>query len=124
MFGLVIMFARLGGALRAAWRRPAFRGTACTLALLWISATVFYTGQERWGVLDSLYFAVCTGLTIGYGDLAPATPLGKIFTVLYGLLAVGAFAALATQLAQAFTTTQTGRMARAKAHRQQHREDS
>ncbi|QDQ09507.1 two pore domain potassium channel family protein [Streptomyces spectabilis] len=123
VFGLVIMFARLGGALRAAWSSPTFRGTACALALLWASATVFYAGQERWSVLDSLYFAVCTGLTIGYGDLAPVTALGKVFTVLYGLLAVGAFAALATQLARAFTTTNVRRVARAKARRQRHHRD-
>ncbi|WP_199818933.1 potassium channel family protein [Streptomyces sp. NRRL B-1347] len=117
MFGLVVMFVRIGSALRTAWERPTFRGTAWTLALLWTSATFFYSAQERWGVLDSFYFAVCTGLTIGYGDLAPATDLGKVFTILYGLLAVGMFAALATQLAQAFTTTHADRAARFKARK-------
>ncbi len=117
VFGLVVMLVRLGSALRTAWGRPAFRGTAWTLALLWTSATFFYAHQEEWGVLDSFYFAVCTGLTIGYGDLAPATALGRVFTIPYGLLAVGVFAALATQLAQAFTTTHAGRAARIKARK-------
>jgi hypothetical protein len=35
--------------------------------------------------LDSTYFVVVTLPTIGYGDLAPTTPLTKVISIFYGL---------------------------------------
>jgi hypothetical protein len=32
-----------------------------------------------------VYFVVVTLTTIGYGDLAPTTPLTKVITIFYGL---------------------------------------
>lgn len=122
MLGFGVMFARLLSALRAAWRSPVFRGTTLTLLLVWAGATLFYAGEEHWSVLDALYFAVCTGMTIGYGDLAPTTALAKVFTVVYGLLSVGLFAALATQLARAFVNTQVNRANHLKDHRAHRRQ--
>lgn len=37
---------------------------------------------------DALYFSFITGLTIGYGDIAPATGAGRILAVLTGLVGV------------------------------------
>jgi voltage-gated potassium channel Kch len=34
-------------------------------------------------VLDALYFTIITLTTVGYGDLAPQTDPGKIFTMVY-----------------------------------------
>ncbi|WP_166354806.1 potassium channel family protein [Phytoactinopolyspora limicola] len=102
MLGLLLMARRFVAALRTAWADHAFRGVTVSLVVLLISSTVFYTLTEGWSVLDSLYFSVITGLTIGYGDLAPGEPLSKIFTMLYALLAVGLFVALGTGLARAY----------------------
>lgn len=52
-----------------------------------LSGTVFYRGVEGWSLLDSLYFSVVT-LT-SYGDLAPSTPLSKIFTIVYLFVGIG-----------------------------------
>ena len=47
----------------------------------------------------SFYFAVTTVTTVGYGDLCPESPEGKIFTVFYALLGlVFVFAALSPLL--------------------------
>ena len=59
---------------------------------------------ERWSIQDSLYFAFVSGLTIGYGDLAPKLLLtralaiaigvcGVLFTALVAAIAVGALTA-------------------------------
>jgi len=43
---------------------------------------------EGWSVQDSIYFAFVSGLTIGYGDLAPKTLLARTFAVLIGVCGV------------------------------------
>ena len=49
---------------------------------------------------DALYFAFITGLSIGYGDIAPKTDLGRVVSVaigLIGVLFVGLTVAVATR---------------------------
>lgn len=53
---------------------------------------------EQMSLLDALYFTFVTLSTIGYGDISPATPAGKLFTmalIVFGLSSF-AFAAQAT----------------------------
>jgi voltage-gated potassium channel len=117
MIGLMLMLRRVLRAFRTAWEDHAFRGLTVTLLALVASATLFYVLTEGWSPLDSLYFAVVTGLTIGYGDLAPQTALGKVFTMFYALLAVGLFVALGATLAKAYMTSRD----RARAKRRDRR---
>jgi len=55
---------------------------------------------EGWSIHDSIYFAFVSGLTIGYGDLAPKTMLGRtlaIFIGVCGVLLTGLIAAVAVK---------------------------
>ena len=45
---------------------------------------------EGWGVAQGVYFAFITGLTIGYGDLAPSRALTKILATVVGFLGIAA----------------------------------
>eukprot|EP00304_Pavlova_gyrans_P003313 CAMPEP_0206047366 /NCGR_PEP_ID=MMETSP1466-20131121/21075_1 /ASSEMBLY_ACC=CAM_ASM_001126 /TAXON_ID=44452 /ORGANISM="Pavlova gyrans, Strain CCMP608" /LENGTH=106 /DNA_ID=CAMNT_0053422379 /DNA_START=41 /DNA_END=358 /DNA_ORIENTATION=- len=47
---------------------------------------------EGWSVSDSLYYAVVTVTTIGFGDLAPRTQLGRTLACLYLPVSVAAVA--------------------------------
>ncbi|GMI00907.1 hypothetical protein TrST_g1754 [Triparma strigata] len=38
---------------------------------------------ESWTFIESVYFAVSTVTTIGYGDISPLTTAGKILTIIY-----------------------------------------
>jgi hypothetical protein len=61
---------------------------------------------EGWGIGPGIYFAFVTGLTIGYGDLAPTTMLTRTLAVAIGFLGViltGLVAALAVAALQAAT---------------------
>lgn len=53
---------------------------------------------EGWSVQDSVYFAFVSGLTIGYGDLAPSRLLTRALAVLIGVCGV-LFTALLAALA-------------------------
>jgi voltage-gated potassium channel len=59
---------------------------------------------ERWGAWKGIYFALITGLTIGYGDLVPQQSLTRILAVaigFFGIALTGIVAALAVRALQA-----------------------
>lgn len=58
------------------------------LIFLFGGATYYYY-VEQWRYLDSVYFSAYTMTTVGYGDIAPKTDAGKIFTIFYVFAGVG-----------------------------------
>lgn len=58
---------------------------------------------EGWGAWKGIYFAMITGLTIGYGDLVPTRPATQIMAVVigfFGIALTGIVAALAVRALQ------------------------
>ncbi len=92
---------RLFRGLGVAFREPEVRALATLALALILFATVFYRLAEGWSLLDSLYFSVVTIASVGYGDFAPHTAIGKIFTIGYIFAGIGLFVATATSIAQA-----------------------
>lgn len=92
---------RLFHGLGHAFKQPEVQGGAQLAISLVLIATLFYWFVEGWSLLDAVYFAVVTIATVGYGDLAPHTTLGKIFTIGYIVSGIGIFVAAITALAQA-----------------------
>jgi voltage-gated potassium channel len=43
---------------------------------------------EKLPFADALYFTFVTGLTIGYGDIAPVTLAGRVVAILTGLIGI------------------------------------
>ncbi len=87
-------------AIRRGLADPEFR-SLCTLVLIVIgSGTVFYHVVEGMGWIDALYFCVITLTTVGYGDLSPQTPAGKLFTIVYIFVGLGLLAAFIGYVAQ------------------------
>ena len=52
---------------------------------------------------QSIYWAVITLASVGYGDISPITPMGRMMTIILALLGIGIFAIPAALLASAFT---------------------
>lgn len=52
---------------------------------------------------QSIYWAVVTLASVGYGDISPVTPMGRFLTVVLALVGIGIFAIPAGLLASAFT---------------------
>ena len=91
MLSLFLMIRRLVHALVGALKDEDFRNVAVLVLILMFSGTIFYWSVEGWSFLDSFYFCVMTLATVGYGDLAPQTALGKIFTIVYLFVGLGLF---------------------------------
>ncbi|MFM5918237.1 MAG: potassium channel family protein [Novosphingobium sp.] len=87
------------GGLGAAARDHQFRALLRLMIFLVAVATLFYRFVEGWRILDAMYFSVITLATIGYGDIAPKTDAGKIFTMAYAIVGIGIFVALVSTLA-------------------------
>ena len=87
-------------AIRKGLLDPEFR-SLCILVLVVIgSGTIFYHFVEGMGWIDAFYFCVITLTTVGYGDLAPQTSIGKLFTTVYILVGLGLLAAFIGYVAQ------------------------
>ena len=52
---------------------------------------------------QSIYWAVITLASVGYGDISPVTPMGRMMTIVLALLGIGIFAIPAALLSSAFT---------------------
>ncbi len=66
------------------------------------------------GVSDALWWALSTVTTVGYGDIVPATPLGRIVGMLLMVVGIGVMAALISQVS---ATLVESRLARSRGRR-------
>ncbi len=101
---MFLTLLRLARVIYRAYEDPEFRALLLLMAVMLISGTLFYAHGEGWSYLDALYFCVMTMSTIGYGDFVPTTSLAKVFTIIYSLVSIGVFVAVASKLAHTMLT--------------------
>jgi voltage-gated potassium channel len=73
----------------------------------WISSAVAFTIAENVGkdgrvnsFFDALWWSACTITTVGYGDIYPVTPAGRIVAVLTMIVGVSTLAIVTARIAQ------------------------
>jgi hypothetical protein len=96
------------GMLRATWalrREPQFVSLALLTLIAIVSGTAFYSLVEGLRFVDALYFSVVTLTTVGYGDFAPETDVGKLFTAVYVVVGIGIPLSFVTTLAAKMSQT-------------------
>lgn len=93
MLSFLAPFISLLRSVRALINVPEFRALLAMVGALLLAGMVFYHQVEGWSWLDSLYFSLITLATVGYGDFAPQTPAGKVFTMIYIIVGIGLLAA-------------------------------
>lgn len=73
---------------------------ALALVAVLFAGTAGYILIERWSLLDALYMTVITIASVGFGEVHPLSPRGRVFTIVLILLGVSA-------ISYALTTTAT-----------------
>ncbi len=61
------------------------------LVALWLFGVAGYMVIEGWSLLDSFYMTAITLSTVGYGEVHPLDPAGRIFTVVLLVWGTGTF---------------------------------
>ena len=69
--------------------RSSFLPLMLPFVLLTALGTIVYAWLEGWSFFDALYATIITITTVGYGDLSPQTPGGRIFAIFFTLFAIG-----------------------------------
>lgn len=70
-------------------RDKEYRDLILTTLVVLMLGSAGYHYFEKWTWIDSIYFCVVTLTTVGYGDFAPQTDGGKIFTIFYIIVGIG-----------------------------------
>ena len=89
--------------LRVVW--PILSALLALIVVLGLVAGVI----EGWSIQDSIYVAFVSGLTIGYGDLAPKTLLARVLAIAIGICGVMLTALVAAVAVKAFEGARTTR---------------
>lgn len=77
-----------------------------SIAILIISAAM-YSVSEHVSYDQSLWWAIATATTIGYGDISPHTPLGKFAAILLMIIGIGFIGVLTSSLTNFFIRDHT-----------------
>ena len=104
---------RFAGSVVSAWRRdPQFRYLTFLVVITLLGGTIFYSLVEGWSVVDAFYFSATTLTTVGLGDLAPKSTVGKLFTVVYIFAGLSIILGFIDTVAKQTLSRHTGRVGR------------
>ena len=88
--------------LRVVW--PVLSGLVASI----VGLGLIVGALEGWSAPESIYFSFISGLTIGYGGLAPKAPVSRLLTILIGVCGVLLTAVVAAVAVKALPTPEDG----------------
>lgn len=110
----VIAIDRLVDAWRTVREEAIVYAVTSVIALYLCALGVYFFEHEAQpdkfhSVLDAMWWAAVTLSTVGYGDIYPITPMGRLITVLMLFVALGIIAVPTGLIASALTHLRSGR---------------
>lgn len=85
----------LGAALRSSFKKISIFMLTVLMMVIILGSVMYLVERQENGfesIPDSIYWAIVTITTVGYGDISPVTPLGKFVASLIMLLGYGIIA--------------------------------
>ena len=68
------------------------------ILIVWTS-TILISLAEQWSIVDALWWSIVTLTTVGYGDISPITPVGRVVATIDMFIGIGILATLSATLA-------------------------
>lgn len=90
-------------------------GTVVAAAFAVLTIEFRAPGSQIQGISDALWWALSTVTTVGYGDIVPATPLGRIIGMVLMVVGIGVMAALISQVSATLVESRLARIRRPRA---------
>jgi voltage-gated potassium channel len=98
---LLRAYAALFSAIFAAFRLPRVYVLLLSCLMIALTQAAIFARVEGWSFLDAFYFAAVSMATVGYGDLAPQTSLGKLLAIAFLVISIGMFVLAVSAIAHA-----------------------
>lgn len=98
---IVTAYLTLGRAILRAFTNREVMLLFSLTSLVAVGGAFVFILLEDWDFVDALYFAVVSMATVGYGDFAPSTHLGKLFTIVFLVVGIGLFVLTVAAVAEA-----------------------
>ncbi len=84
-------------------------GTVAMAAISVLAIELRAPQSEIHGVSDALWWALATVTTVGYGDIVPITPAGRVIGMVLMVVGIGFMAALVSQVSATIVETRLAR---------------
>jgi voltage-gated potassium channel len=78
------------------------------LLLLTTTGTLWFWQIERWSLLDSLYMTVITLSTVGFHEVRPLSPRGRVFLIVFLVTGLGVFLFSIVQIGELIVRAEMG----------------
>lgn len=76
-----------------------------TSVVLIVISSLTYSYAENVPYIDAFWWALVTTTTVGYGDISPATPLGRLAAIILMFLGIGFIGMLTSTITEFFNKT-------------------
>lgn len=95
---------KLGGRLKIFFNTNGFIYLLYTSLALIFSASIIYSNFEKVPFSEAVWWAIVTTTTVGYGDISPATAIGKITAIILMLLGISIIGMLSSTIVSFFNS--------------------
>ena len=99
----LLRLMRLAPLIRALFSGEGLRFAALLTLLTALAGGAAFASVENRPVGDGVYWAITTMTTVGYGDINPSTPEGKVIAITVMLVGIGFAALVIGAIAERFT---------------------
>ncbi len=101
----LLRLLRLGPLIRRAFSLEGLRYATLLAVVMLVGGAEAFASAENVSLGDGIYWALGTMTTVGYGDITPKTPTGKIIACTLMVVGIGFFALITGAIAQRFLAT-------------------
>ena len=102
----LIRLARIGPVVRRMFTLDGIRYAAVLAGVVLLGGAEAYAAVENTSLGTGIYWALQTMTTVGYGDVPPKTPAGRVIACILMVVGIGFFALITGAVAERFLATE------------------